>query len=603
MRVKKGGNSLMDVITPSTQYSIYRIDFERTDDFLNTPPEKNYEKYINLVISGILDTVIQKVGYRKSSSFEKVKYHGFEGVFFKTVHAPSWKGIATLIIQGNELEYGSTDIHRGLLDNINASYVLLYRYKNSVYALTGGFGSHYITSFIERNFGMYLLPKCINSNEPVLRQILQSNLTGNLLSSTRANRFATNFNVEKDLSGIFRELDIEVNSETASEFGIRIGDNERKKKINIISKDSLIIRRSFSLSELVNILQKVDALYGKRDRFALNYLVSARKRNYRNVELLESLSAEFTNGRFSNFEIIGNNLTNYISDGRNYILKDGNGNQALIATEPFDMDALFEYLNTLEVNKDVAFFSNFLKKWTLTVEDSAGIKFINEMSIFNAIQGFIEYGEEREPIYLYNGLWYVFDQTYSEALDAEFLTFYTQNEMTSTPIMQDFALHQQVANETAYNAALEIRENIIVAHCVKMSNVEIADAIFWDDQTIYLMHNKGSFDGEGTRDVTNQIITSAEFLQKTLFSLERIPTLNQYYQRIVAQREQHGNVRSIITQQEFADLFINRKIVYIAGYLDNYRLNTRSTYAKYLTIETGKRLATKGYGFISVLVQ
>ena len=45
-----------------------------------------------------------------------------------------------------------------------------------------------------------------------------------------------------------------------------------------------------------------------------------------------------------------------------------------------------------------------------------------------------------------------------------------------------------------------------------VNNIEIADVIFWDEDSIYLMHNKDKFSGQGARDVVNQVLTSSEYL-------------------------------------------------------------------------------------------
>ena len=42
------------------------------------------------------------------------------------------------------------------------------------------------------------------------------------------------------------------------------------------------------------------------------------------------------------------------------------------------------------------------------------------------------------------------------------------------------------------------------------------------------------------------------------------------------------------------------QICYLIGYLQGYKKDSRSTYAKYLTVETNKKLIQKGYNCISI---
>ena len=55
-----------------------------------------------------------------------------------------------------------------------------------------------------------------------------------------------------------------------------------------------------------------------------------------------------------------------------------------------------------------------------------------------------------------------------------------------------------------------------------------------------------------------------------------------------------------ITEDNFVDLIIHKKICYIAGYVESYRKDTNATYAEYLTVETERRLNSKGYLFFSL---
>ena len=151
--------------------------------------------------------------------------------------------------------------------------------------------------------------------------------------------------------------------------------------------------------------------------------------------------------------------------------------------------------------------------------------------------------------------------------------------------------------ESEYNRYLETLQDVFVAHTVLMDFVELADAYFFDDKTLYLMHNKTKFSGEGVRDVTGQVLTSSEYLQRLLTSTKRDETLKVYYEKIVAERPK---IKGKITEEEFVSLFTTKQLCFVVGYIKEYKRNTQATYGEYLTVETERRLAQRGHGFISI---
>ncbi|TEB05668.1 hypothetical protein Psch_02709 [Pelotomaculum schinkii] len=586
--------------TPEAQFSIYQIDYERVSEIMPIVRKQGKKGYYEEIKAAIINSTLKILQEKRNAEYKKVKYLGFEGVIFKTIHNPAWQDVVVQILSNNELSENEKDESRKFLLNVNVSYILLYQNGKILYGMTGGYGSKYISKFVNRNFGLYLIPKIIEQDNPVLKQIIQNNLTGNQLSIQRANRQTTNFLVEQDMSSIYRQLNIEVDRKIAQEFGIKFDEDEsERKKINIVNKDSLVIRRCFTLSQLIIVLKKIDKLTKAEDNFALNYLVLAKKKNYKNSELLEILKKIFKEKNYGAFVLVGDEFEDYILNASKYIVKDAKGNVFIESTQPIKINDIYDKFETNGIRLSMAFIYEFLKKWTISTEDESGILALPATHIFDAIQGFVEVRDTKDPVYLFNGEWYVFDTQYTTALNNEYGSIFENHLNNFGIISNKFSLLHKAATETEYNKILESQKNILVAHTVLMNNVEIADAIFWDDSTVYLMHNKGKFDGEGVRDVINQILTSAEYMQKILQGISKDEWLKKYYKGIVAKRP---IIVHKISAEEFTYVMTNKNICYIAGYLSGFRKKTTATYAKYLTIEAEKRLSAKGYGFISMNV-
>ncbi|MBO7669579.1 MAG: hypothetical protein J6S60_03225, partial [Oscillospiraceae bacterium] len=83
---------------------------------------------------------------------------------------------------------------------------------------------------------------------------------------------------------------------------------------------------------------------------------------------------------------------------------------------------------------------------------------------------------------------------------------------------------------------------------------KIADAIFYDDGMVYLMHNKDAFSGIGARDLTNQILSSSESLSMHRFYFDATSFFEKYYTKVIEKaNKEHRQVT--IGKKEFVELF------------------------------------------------
>ncbi|MBQ5390351.1 MAG: hypothetical protein IIU58_05530 [Clostridia bacterium] len=93
------------------------------------------------------------------------------------------------------------------------------------------------------------------------------------------------------------------------------------------------------------------------------------------------------------------------------------------------------------------------------------------------------------------------------------------------------------------------------------------------------------------------MLTAAEYLQQRLARYDRVEFLENYYNKISAKYESDEETLSI-TKEEFVNaLNSGRTLHYVTGYIQRYSSNSNATYAKYLTVETAKRLSAKGYKY------
>ena len=118
---------------------------------------------------------------------------------------------------------------------------------------------------------------------------------------------------------------------------------------------------------------------------------------------------------------------------------------------------------------------------------------------------------------------------------------------------------------------------------------DISDLIFWDEDNVYLMCNKGIFNGEHIRDLQNQIYTSSKMLQS--IKINDKARITEYYEKL------DDNEKSKIGKEEFIKLF-DKNIYFIAGFLEDFKSNTKSPYAKYVIVDLNKKLNSLNYKLI-----
>ena len=578
-----------------TQFSIYKINFEELENLFKIKNQYGTDKYYTEAIDVIINSISSLVKKKNNSQLQIFEYSGFKGIIFKTVHFPDWCGIAEEFLINNTLEE-QEKLNKHFLTNTNVSYVFLFKENDSIYACTGGYGSNYINKFVHKNFGLYLLPKLVKKDNHILKNIIQNNLIGNQASTNKVNRNTTSISIEQDYSSIFRQLTVEASKEIMESLGITFEEGESdKKKVSVINKDSLVIRRKLSLSQLKKVICNIYKLEKRKDHFALNYLVLASKKGLKNSDLYEKLVDDFVSGDTTRFVLIGDDYEKYYSTATKYVLTDEN-NELVISPqeEAITLKKVLELTKSKKDKISNTAIKNTLKPWNISTEDNTGATILYPVNIFDALQGFIEYGEEKTPCYLFNGCWFVFDKQYDDILTKEYREFYSLNAVKAEEFVGHWALKEEATSEDDYNEKLAKRSDLIVAHKALIGNVEIADVIMCENETIYFLHNKGTFNGAGVRDLTNQMLTASDYFLKHKMSYDFKAFLGKYYDSIKNAASTYGRLLPI-NKDEFVNILFNAKqYVYISGYLNGFKKESSATYAKYLSIELKKKLAAKG---------
>lgn len=562
-----------------TQFSVYKVDYARSIKFFKDELDISIDSYDELE-NKILDYIVDNINERNNSEITVINDISFKGIVFKTYHYPSWKGtIRTLISEDFDIS------------NTHISYILTYKKDSNIFLLTGGLGSNYINDFTQKNYGLYLLPKIIKEDSPVIKTVLENNLSGNKLSTKHSNRNVTTINTENEMSLIFRELSLEFNKDFINELGIETGDENNKKVINVLAKDSFVIRKSISLEDLKTVLNNLISIEEKEDKFSLGYFVNAKKNGYSTKDINNLMINYFIEGKTDNFILVGDDYLEYYMNGNHYLITDSEGNIIYESNEPIEFKELFKHCFSETISKSS--IEKFLK-YNITVYNDSDI-ILYPVKIKSCLQGYVE-DSNKTPFFLFNDNWLMFDSKYEDNLDKDFSKIYLNltdinNELSAILKNDDSSM-----NEDTYNKKFADSDEIIVAHTVLNNNIELADLIYYDEyNNLYLIHNKNKFNGNGARDVMNQVLTSAQFISNYTLEENRKIIFEEYYNKILEKYPNNKKIKQI-TSDEFVDLFCNAPhIYYVVGFIEEFSKNIKSNYAKYMTLDTNKKLLNKGY--------
>ena len=565
-----------------TQFSIYKIDYNQSIKFFKEELQKEINSY-DMLEREIINYITNIIEGKNNSEIKSVVDEDFKGIVFKTFHYPSWKSTINCF-----LEEGFD------ISNVHVSYILTYKKDNNIFILTGGLGSNYINDFTQKNYGLHLLPKIIKEDSPVIKTVLENNLSGNKLSTKHSNRNVTTVSTENEMSLIFRELSLEFKNNYIDEIGIDTDEKSNKKIVNILAKDSFVIRKSITIEDLKQVLNKLIEIEQKKDNFSLGYFVDVKKNGYSSKEINRLMFNYFLEKKTDNFILVGNEHLEYYLGGNRYVIQDSDDNIIYESTDPIEFKELFNYCFSESISKSAV--DKFLKYYITVYNDSDIVLY--PIRIKSCLQGYVE-DDNKTPFFLFNDNWFMFESKYEDNLDKEFKKDYSNLKLFNPELSEILKNNDPSMSEDTYNKKFADSEDIIVAHTVLNNNIELADLIYYDeDDNLYLIHNKDRFNGNGARDVMNQVLTSAEFISKYALEDKRKEIFEGYYSKIMEKYPDNKKIKKI-SSEKFVDLFCNAiNIYYVVGFIEEFTENIKSNYAKYMTIDTNKKLLEKGYQLI-----
>ena len=300
---------------------------------------------------------------------------------------------------------------------------------------------------------------------------------------------------------------------------------------------------------------------------------------------------DFINYKIDNFVLIGDDFLEYYMNGTRYMIKDSEDNILYESEQPFTFKEVFDYFFSKSISRSSV--EKFLK-YNITV-DSDKETILYPIKVKDSIQGYVS-DSNNVPFFLFNGSWLMFDKKYEDNLESEFKKNYKELKKININFGKLLENINNYESEDAYNVGFKDSSEIIVAHKVLCNNIELADLIYVDENNnLYLVHNKGRYNGSGARDVMNQVLTSSEFINKYIMQSNRQQILEEYYDKISNQYPDNIKLKELGKEKFIKLFFESTQVYYVVGFMEGLKEDIKSNYAKYMTLDTSSRLKEKGY--------
>lgn len=174
-----------------------------------------------------------------------------------------------------------------------------------------------------------------------------------------------------------------------------------------------------------------------------------------------------------------------------------------------------------------------------------------------------EFTLRKKPYFLVDTNWYNLKNSFVHDLKTSAVhvlkTYKAPENIIFLPWNKD-----EVSTEGEYNLKYDQHDNYFVIDTIIVDGLELCDILFYDDNTLYLIHVKYGF-GSKLRELHNQINISARRLKDVLGTPDKSILTKVYKQLLSKDRSTNG-----LDIDEFVGLF-NKKIVFVLAFTSHLK--------------------------------
>ncbi len=535
-------------MTEKLQISIYKIENDISLNYIKSITEANGFKEQSLEIKNKKEFILTLYYKRRPTT-------------------PQWKGfIKEISTEGQDAAKKQS--------SGTESFILYLSKEDKTYAIMGGFAYHTIKDYVDINFGIEVLARLIKREDRNLKSTKERLLSGGIIGTTKYFRKSVNLFENESFSKFYQEIIASLDKDSLIH-KLGFSQKEIKKEVLCVAKSSSFrIKKSATLDQLLEIINKCDSLLNIETPFQINNVRKLEKSRYGKLiahlkdELEIQLWERYKNPDYEiDFDLCNYDWEQYLTASR-YIASRGTNGTNIFGDHEFDnlsnVDILFEAIKNHQWKpKSKEDFVKLIRRLRIISRDDAGDDLTNGY-FTDHLHGDIHYDNAR--YFFVDKAWHLIEDTFiermNEACRAHIKNLYGHN--------LSHAWDNNYQSENDYNKSFLGEKNTLVLDRVIPDNIEVCDIMKWDDENLYLYHVKSGFSNT-MRDLCSQITISASRVKQDLASDKSF--IKKLYQEMknkiggTAYFDAVGGQSAIITEDAFLSLF-SKKIIYVLAVKD-----------------------------------
>ncbi|MDO3627649.1 DUF6119 family protein [Mucilaginibacter sp. BT774] len=467
-------------------------------------------------------------------------------------------------------------------DAIAESFILILISKvtNKFFAVTGGFGHIDIQEVATTDLGIEILSRIVKKEDKALRATKEQSFTGGVQGAIKFFRNDYNLNDNESFGVIYQELTASIDkSKLVNMFGFSIED--LRSNSTCIAKNSFSLKKSLNFKELLRVISACEKILKNSPIVQINAVTKVNKNK---TALINSLNATIDQNVFAVYQKPTSSYS--IEIGHKDFEKYFQAQRTTITfwyarklhSESFD-DPIRDIQSLVSVFRDKLptlskeDFDKVIDRGIIRTEDADGNLLTND---FIRDHYCTEIRHAGKSYFLIEKDWYEISVTMIDSINQTCTGFVKDRQYQGPQVNKWRATH---TDENKYNASYIGQPNSLVFDKITPSNIEVCDIVRWDKDNIYLYHVKQGFDNS-MRDLCNQVFISARKVIED--SKIKFDFVGQLYDKLANNNGNSPYIKKAkkqlqtITRQQFIDLFIARKIVFVLAVMDTSRAGTRT---------------------------
>lgn len=442
----------------------------------------------------------------------------------------------------------------------SASSVLFIWNDKHIYAVTTGQGYRMVEDYAVPKFGL-ILASCFNEDFKVTS--LDANAMASVVHSSK-----TIYSKEVDfvdvdaLDTIFKEVTGRLKDKKKVQEFLGLKGTSKRDAVKVSAKNSVQFSSALSFNGLLHLLEEIEKLGfdGRQEHFNLIAPISPKKHKAiitaNNNAVIEAMYVAIQSGREIPFDLFHKNTSSYIEADR-YEIYDPGSNVIYATFDDHAADgAIWDAYKAFLGGKPdtVAAFHFFAISSMLRSFEDDGVPSTDD-NLLKHISGEIQVSGKN--YYIFYGEYYYLNKAYTDRLNKSLKEklrkeFYTTEMRTAWPVGR---------NEDWFNEQASTCEGYIHMHRVLIDNIEFADLLKYEKDTITVVHVKDGFNCD-MRALDRQVELSVKKIMDIKHNNNEL-YMRELYQKASDHRTGLNIASTFRSVDEFLDCMKNKPVRYV----------------------------------------